>query len=276
MTEAVLDYSEAQSESTSFRTMYLDLLEDALCFNLWPEPLHPMDRTAAHGLAMSALKSADKLLRRVGLALAIVPKQHPTSGTFWPAAAHTMIGQKRLRNIRELCEVVDHDGVPGAFVECGVWRGGASMYARACLDSSRKVICCDSFEGLPFDASEPQYCAFDALKVSLDEVRRNFENFGLLDNVEFVKGWFAETLGTVPGPIAILRADGDMFSSTIQILSALEPLVSPGGYIIIDDWCLPMCRRAVEIYRRTKQVEYDLVAIDGCGVYWRKGNPNES
>jgi O-methyltransferase len=75
------------------------------------------------------------------------------SGWDWPSVALTMIGTKRLANIRLVLESVIGEKVPGDFVETGVWRGGASIYAKAVLTAygsiDRKIICCDSFEGLP-------------------------------------------------------------------------------------------------------------------------------
>lgn len=184
--------------------------------------------------------------------------------------AHTMAGRKRLENIRELCDRVTSENVQGSFVECGVWRGGASIFARACLPMDRHVICCDSFQGLPFDQTEPDFNSYDFLAVTEAEVRRNFESYRLNENIRMVKGPFSETLRSLEGPIAILRADGDMFSSTIQILSWLYEKVSPGGYVIIDDWNLEPCRRAVEFYRDSNQITGVLVPIDGVAVYWQK------
>ncbi len=51
-------------------------------------------------------------------------------GRDWPTRAHTMIGLKRLANVRECVESVLADGVPGDLIETGVWRGGATMLMR--------------------------------------------------------------------------------------------------------------------------------------------------
>ena len=252
------------------REKYLTLLRDTLCFALWPEPLKPIYCTANRGPTQRAAMWIDCKLRQHGLTLAIVPKSQPKEGVAWPVAAHTMVGLKRLNNIRQVCETVDADGVPGNWVECGVWRGGASIYARACINPERMVICCDSFQGLPFDPAEPELSTFNWLRVPASEVRANFEKFGLLHNVRFYEGWFSESLHFVPGPIAILRADGDMESSTMQILGALYNKVSLGGFVIIDDWNLGPCRKAAETFRAINRIADKVVPIDDNGVYWRK------
>jgi O-methyltransferase len=257
--------------TTRERNAYLRLLEKVITFSLWPEPPRPMNITARQDWVARTAKAIDRTLNRFGLSLCIHRKNiRRDVGLEWPSLAHTMVGQKRLQNIRALCELVEHEGIPGSFVECGVWRGGASMYARACLSPERKVVCCDSFNGLPHDSTEPEYATFDFLRVSKDEVEQNFRNYGLHNNVEFVQGWFKDTLPKVEGPIAILRADGDMFSSTIDILANLYDKVSPGGYIIIDDYVLPPCAMAVTTFRDFHDITAPLVDIDGCGSFWRK------
>jgi O-methyltransferase len=40
----------------------------------------------------------------------------------WPSQAHSMIGRKRMANLRRLVEQVLFDFVPGDFIETGVWR----------------------------------------------------------------------------------------------------------------------------------------------------------
>jgi hypothetical protein len=74
-------------------------------------------------------------------------------GEDWPLIGITMIGQKRLINIEWALRFVIANNIPGDFVECGVWRGGGSIFARAILKvlniKNRKVWVVDSFEGLP-------------------------------------------------------------------------------------------------------------------------------
>src|SRR5690606_13801901 len=122
---------------------------------------------------------------------------------------------------------------------------------KAVLDAwgvtDRRVIIADSFEGLPPpDGAYPQDAASDFhlqdhLAVSLQQVRRNFLKFGLLDDsVVFLKGWFRDTMVTAPTDlIAVLRLDGDMYESTIQPLRHLFSKIAAGGSVIVDDYCLP-------------------------------------
>lgn len=248
----------------------LDVIENCILAACYPSALKPIKATGECSLKSRLAGWLDRRLAPLGVRLAIEAQHSPEEGVDWPAIALTMIGRKRLQNVRALCSEVEAAKVSGDWVECGVWRGGASIMARYCLNPSRTVYCCDSFDGLPFDPSEPLWACFDYLRVPEDEVRGYFAAFHALDNVKFIKGWFHETLFAVPGPICILRCDGDMYSSTMQILAALYEKVSIGGYVIIDDWHLPDCKRAVTDYFNLKSLAPEVKQIDGKGVYWRK------
>jgi hypothetical protein len=206
------------------------------------------------------------------------------SGLDWPHQALTMIGRIRLRSLRECCESVLRRGIPGDFVETGVWRGGACIMMAAVLAAyeckDRKVWGFDSFQGLPppNEAVYPgdrgdQLHRFPQLAVSLEEVTENFRRVGLLsEQVRLVKGWFADTVPTAPiERIAVLRLDGDLYESTIQVLEGFYPRLAPGGFCIIDDYgAMLSCRAAVEDFRRDRGVGEPLVNIDGKGVLWEK------
>ena len=205
-------------------------------------------------------------------------------GRDWPIHADTMIGIKRLENIRDLVKAIIAERVPGDLVETGVWRGGGSIMMRAALetygDADRTVWCANLFEGLP--PPDLQRYPQDAgttwhtepvLAVSLETVKENFAKYGLLDErVRFLKGWFKDTLPTAPiETIAILRLDGDHYSSTMDALNALYKKVSPGGFVIVDDYKIPedTCRRAVDDFRAAHGVTDPLVDVDGFAAYWR-------
>jgi len=204
-------------------------------------------------------------------------------GWDWPSVAHSMIGRKRMGNLRLLAERVLFDCIPGDFIETGVWRGGACIYLRAVLEAygvkDRRVWAADSFEGLPPpDAAYPadigdKFHTYRELAVPLETVKHNFERYGLLDGqVMFLKGWFKDTLPDAPtGPLAILRMDGDMYESTMDALTHLYDRVSPGGYVIVDDYrVVEGCRRAVDEFRAGRGIADEIVEIDGVGVFWQK------
>ena len=195
---------------------------------------------------------------------------------------HTMIGRRRLEHLEWCLGEAVADGVPGDFIECGVLRGGAAVFMRGYLEAhgvpDRVVWVADSFAGLPApslpeDASEAAAAACPALAVPLDIVRGVFSRYGLADaRVRFLPGWFRDTLPGAPiGALAVLRVDADLYESTATALAALYGKVSPGGFVIIDDYhCIDGCRQAVDRFRRERRVAGPLERIDWTGVYWRK------
>jgi O-methyltransferase len=197
--------------------------------------------------------------------------------------SYSLIGQKRLKNLRELIEVVIKAGIPGDFIETGVWRGGACILMRGILAAygiaDRFVYLADSFKGVPepnidkFPADEHLKGLHKAFEVPIEQVKANFEAFGLLDSqVIFVEGWFKDTLSSLSeSRFALIRLDGDLYESTVQALDALYPLLSPGGFVIVDDYgAFEPCRRAVGEYREKHSITAPLQKVDWTGVWWRK------
>jgi len=227
-----------------------------------------------------------------GMLIHDAPADHWSGGTFdantralgrdWPSLAVSMIGSARMRNLRYACETVILDGIEGDFIETGVWRGGACILMRGIVeaygDTTRRVFVADSFAGLPppdatsfpADAGD-QHHTVAQLRVSRADVADNFRRFGLLDDrVVFLEGWFKDTLPDAPiNRLAVLRLDGDMYESTMHALDALYHKVSYGGFVIVDDYCLPPCAQAIHDFRARYAITSPILPIDGMGTYWR-------
>jgi O-methyltransferase/8-demethyl-8-(2,3-dimethoxy-alpha-L-rhamnosyl)tetracenomycin-C 4'-O-methyltransferase len=206
-------------------------------------------------------------------------------GADWPSRAHSMAGVQRLKNLADLTQRTIDEAVEGNFIETGVWRGGCCILLKGVLAancaSGRKVYVCDSFEGLPVvntltypaDKGLAFLADVQELKIPLEEVRNNFAAYGLLDDdIVFVKGFFSDTLPVLdPGKLALIRLDGDLYESTIVALDNLYPKLSPGGYIIIDDYgAIAACAEAVEDYRKKHAILAPLTEVDWTGVWWQK------
>jgi O-methyltransferase len=274
--------SETESRAAE---LYLDLLKRSLVGLVSGDEYQPLAPTA--GWKRRAARLGSRLLARRGIELlrsVPVDLEKREVGLDWPAHAVSMIGTRRLDNLDHCVRDVLQRGVPGDLIETGVWRGGATILMRAVLkvygDTERSVWVADSFQGLPPPDAErypadsgDQHWTFDALAVSIDEVRRNFERYGLLDDqVRFLPGWFRDTLPSAPiSSLAVLRLDGDMYESTMVALAALYPKVSVGGYVIVDDYgAVPSCRAATHDFLDQHGVRADLQSIDWTGVYWQR------
>ena len=205
-------------------------------------------------------------------------------GYDWPALAHTMVGVQRLQNVRELAQRALDENIPGDFIEAGIWRGGCCILMRGVLQANgiadRKVYAADSFAGLPQPNPEayPADRDFDLsihkeLAVSLDAVKDNFARYGLLDDqLVFVEGLFGDTLPKLDaGPFCLIRLDGDYYQSTYVSLEALYPKLSPGGFIIVDDFnYLQPTREAVNDYRSRMEITAPMHQVDWSASWWRK------
>ena len=204
-------------------------------------------------------------------------------GHDWPASALTMIGTARMGNVRHLLERVIEAGVPGDFIETGVWRGGACIYAKGIFtahgETQRNVWVADSFRGLPPPSPElypedagDEHHTVSELAVSSNDVRASFARYGLLDErVHFLEGWFKDTLPDAPiTEIAVLRLDGDMYESTMDALVALYDKVAVGGFVVVDDYVLPACAKAIHDFLNRRGITAQLEAVDGAAVFWQK------
>lgn len=199
----------------------------------------------------------------------------------------TLLEASGLDNVEFCVRSVLEREIPGDLIECGVWRGGTCIYMRALLkaleDTRRKVWVADSFQGLP--EPNPEVSPLDAVsheflklvggfRVSLEAVQKNFAAFELLDRqVRFLPGWFSDTLARAPiQQLALLRLDADYYESTVQALEALYPRLSPGGYVIIDDYgIMPLgARRAADEFRSRHGIESPLIFANRAVAYWEK------
>jgi hypothetical protein len=203
-------------------------------------------------------------------------------GRDWPKNGFTMIGHKRLDNIEVCVREILENNIEGDFLEAGVWKGGASILMRAILKSysidNKTVWLADSFKGLPAPKAEyPEdkndiHYQYEELAISIGQVKRNFESFDLLDEqVQFIEGWFHETLFDAPvNKLSLLRLDGDMYESTYITLEALYHKVSMGGFVIVDDYgYLESCKNAVHDFLNKYNLKPAIQKIDWTGVYWK-------
>jgi O-methyltransferase len=175
-----------------------------------------------------------------------------------------------------VAHVVDR-AVPGALVECGVWRGGSVLAMVLTLQqlgvTDRDVYLYDTFSGMTAPTDEdtssfdpPARGTFDRAR---SEGRRAWdflfgeEVFGrdqveaLLhatgyptERIHLVVGPVEETLpGQAPEAVAVLRLDTDWYESTRHEMEHLYPRVSQGGVLIVDDYGhWDGARKAVEEY----------------------------
>jgi O-methyltransferase len=192
-------------------------------------------------------------------------------------ADFTMIPRRGFVTNLALCEQFRH--IEGAVVECGTWRGGMIAGIAALFNDKRDYFLFDSFEGLPpanevdttrsgLSAKALQDTDYHNCRADESSAREAMARSGAR-NVHVVKGWFNRTLPKYTGePIAILRADGDWYESTMDILENLYPHVVRGGLIIFDDYYYwDGCARAVHDFLSKHELKDKIYQCDDLYAY---------
>lgn len=188
-----------------------------------------------------------------------------------------MTSPQRVVALAEAVDYVVRRDVPGAFVECGVWRGGSALAIILALQrlgvTDRDIYLYDTFDGMtkPSDLDVSDFDApalaewessasrgrnawhhwFNHETFNIDLVRGVLGDTGYpAERLHFVQGPVEDTIPeTVPSRIALLRLDTDWYESTHHELTHLYPIISTGGVLVIDDYGhWKGCRKAVDEY----------------------------
>ena len=202
---------------------------------------------------------------------------------------YTMIGADRLLALIEAARYIHKARLPGALVECGVWRGGASMAAMITLlelgCTDRDFYLYDTFEGMStptihdrridgrhampeFHARRTGSDSADWCRAGLDEVRAAVLSTGYpAERIHFVKGKVEDTIpGTMPREIALLRLDTDWYESTRHEMVHMFPRLAQHGVLILDDYGhWQGARQAVDEYLDAQRVALLLTRTDYTG-----------
>lgn len=202
---------------------------------------------------------------------------------------HTMTSPERVNALIEAVSYVVANKIPGAFVECGVWKGGSAMAMALALkkagDESREIYLYDTFAGMTAPTSVDVSINGEAAAVryletqsgsdssdwclsTVEDVRRAVLSTGYPEGkFHFVKGKVEATIPeTIPRKIALLRLDTDWYASTKHELKHLFPLLEPKGVLIVDDYGnWEGARKAVDEYICENNIRIFLNRIDYTG-----------
>lgn len=199
---------------------------------------------------------------------------------------YTQLSPERVGNMVDAVRFAVRANIPGAVVECGVWRGGAMMAAAQALmavsDATRELWLYDTFEGMPDPSPHDVFIegnpAQEILKsgdnfAALADVQRNMDTTGYpTDLITYVKGKVEDTIPSrIPASVAVLRLDTDWYESTRHELENLYSLVSPGGVVIIDDYgSWRGSQKAVDEFMSSLERPMYLARIDYTGRVFTK------
>lgn len=269
-----------------------ELAEQHLRDHRRPQRLEPVDRlgpgavdaefvrvVARYPVPMPSLRALTKRPRMLATGWAVraryfvptpVPADYPdaTAETIRRVRRHTMTSPARLASLIDGVEHVLAAGVPGAFVECGVWRGGSMMAVALTLlrngADDRDLYLFDTFAGMTEPTAEDVDSAYDGYSlrrmfqrrtnwsgVPASEVAAAMASTGYpMERVHLVEGPVEETLpSAAPDPIALLWLDTDWYRSTQHEMEHLYPRLTAGGVLVLDDYGhYEGARRAVDEY----------------------------
>jgi hypothetical protein len=150
--------------------------------------------------------------------------------------------------------------VPGALLECGVYRGGSACFCATVLarlgHTERDLFWCDTFQGFPDGVEEASITGETLQAFPKDDVlpvaMANFTRTGYpAQRLHVLRGPVQDTIpgGPLPDAIALLHLDTDDAASVLHELTHLYPRLSPGGVLCIDDYGhFPGVGRAVDAY----------------------------
>jgi O-methyltransferase len=176
------------------------------------------------------------------------------------SAEFSMTGHQRMYLLSQAILNTKENNLDGAFVECGVWRGGNILLYQLLngfYNLNKNIFAYDTFQGMttPKDV-DINYRGESANKIllankksenirneycfsTIDTVKKNILKYSKLENINFIIGPVEKTLlleKNLPKKISILRLDTDWYSSTKIELEVLYPRLVKGGILIIDDY----------------------------------------
>jgi len=133
--------------------------------------------------------------------------------------------------------------VEGAFAELGSFLGTTAAFMQMVLDhykSDKELLIYDSFQGLPAKRPEdesPLGVGFQKGSMTstpeqiIEEFKRN-----KLKTPKIIKGFFRDTLHTLPDKLSFVHFDGDFYESTVDCLKYVYPRLSRGGILALHDY----------------------------------------
>ncbi|HEY0905009.1 MAG TPA: TylF/MycF/NovP-related O-methyltransferase [Marmoricola sp.] len=182
----------------------------------------------------------------------------------WRLVSHrTMVDHTKIQFLVEAVRYLERAQIPGAIVECGVWRGGSMLAAAHTLTrlgvTDRDLYLFDTYTGMTpptesdiridenkhasefLNAKGPGPMAWsrpDRHVATLEDVQAGFAEVDYpAERIHYVVGKVEETVpDRAPETISILRLDTDWYESTKHELDHLYDRLAPGGVLIIDDY----------------------------------------
>jgi O-methyltransferase len=261
---------------------YLDLLNDSMTGVLTGPTFAPPRYRGMRGRLVAAV---DRVLAHWQLVIARHEEFDLASrldGYSQPLTALTQMGRRRLEQLEAMVRTILDEQVDGDVLEAGAWRGGSGIFLRGALDvlggGERTLWVADSFAGYPAPGSDAstddvELHANNAYwELTRAQMEDNFRRYRLLsDKVQIIEGWFDVSLPRAPlGPLAMVRLDVDGYEGARAVLERCHPLLSPGGFMVVEDVRPAGALRAVREFRAGLTPPWEETPGRPNAIFWRK------
>lgn len=216
---------------------------------------------------------------RYPIQVGLFSRRHPEMGDLVRRVRHERLTYLRPESLADLADAmmaVERQGLPGHVIEAGTALGGSAIVLAKAKNPGRPMKVYDAFAMIPapsdHDARDvhrryAEIVGGQATGIGGDvyygyredllaDVIANFRHLGVepeANNVEFIKGYYEQTL-RLDFPVALAHIDCDWYESVMTCLREIEPRVTIGGRLIIDDYYQwSGCTRAVDEYFADRQ-----------------------
>ena len=202
----------------------------------------------------------------------------------WPLRAvipHSLMDPMNLAFLQKTARRLNRTGVRGAFVECGVYRGGSAgvLAFEAMKTPDRELWLFDAFSGMPAAAAQDDDFAREIegdYVGSEAQTRRILERVGMdPKRLQLRVGWFDDTYPHADvAQVSLLHVDCDFYDPVKLTLETFYPRLSPGGYVVINDYgSFGGCRVATDEFLKSLPEDVVPAAIDMHVVFFQKPEP---
>lgn len=195
-------------------------------------------------------------------------------------APYTLCSPNRLTNLAKIASNLQSKLIPGDFVECGTYKGGTAALLSQYLHKDQHLWLYDSFQGMPPTTERDGSEAEKWVGKCLGNIQDVEEVMNIVktpkSHYTIKKGWFETSFkDPLPTKVALLHCDADWYNSVSLVLDTFYPLISEGGYIVLDDFGYwEGCREAFYDFCFRQNISPLLERYGSTQAYWIKGKLN--
>lgn len=205
----------------------------------------------------------------------------------------TYLSREALTDLYDRVQQIETNHITGQLIEAGCALGGSGIVMAAAKSPTRPLHIYDVFGMIPPPSDRDGHDVHERYNIIRsgkssgigggryygyedglrDKVKENFVRHGFIPSahrVFFVKGLFQDTMN-IEESVALAHIDGDWYESVLTCLQRIEPHLSVGGALVVDDYdAWSGCRTAVDQYFSDKRDQYDFLSLSRLHIVRRR------